>query len=110
MAGSFIIESGSSGKFHFNLRGGNNENILTSEVYETKADAKGGIESVRANATNDARYARKTSKGGSAYFTLTAANGQVIGTSEMYSSTFAMETGIASVKTNAPGATVIDRS
>jgi len=35
-------------------------------------------------------------------------SGQVIGKSEMYSSTAAMESGIASVKTNGPGASVVD--
>jgi uncharacterized protein YegP (UPF0339 family) len=65
---------------------------------------------VRRNAKDDSRYERKTAKDGSPYFTLTATNGQVIGTSEMYSSTTARENGIESVKENAPGATVIDRT
>jgi uncharacterized protein YegP (UPF0339 family) len=111
MAGSFVIEKGSSGKYRFNLRaGGNYETLLTSEAYETKAGAEGGIDSVRRNAKDDARYVRKTAKDGSPYFTLTATNGQVIGTSEMYSSTTARDSGIASVKENAPSATVIDRT
>jgi len=37
-------------------------------------------------------------------FVLTAANGEPIGRSEMYSSGSVMESGIASVKANAPGA------
>ena len=36
--------------------------------------------------------------------------GKVIGTSEMYSGTSAMETGISSVKANAPRATMEDNS
>jgi len=110
MAGSFVIEKGSSGKYRFNLRGGNYEIILTSETYESKSGAEGGVESVRKNAKDDARYVRKTATNGSPYFTLTATNGQVIGTSEMYSSTSARDNGIESVKTNAPDATVIDRT
>lgn len=111
VAGSFVIEKGSSGKYHFNLRaGGNDEKLLTSETYETKAGAEGGIDSVRRNAKDDARYLRKTATDGSPYFTLTATNGQVIGTSEMYSTKTARENGIASVKANAPGATVVDRT
>ena len=47
---------------------------------------------------------------GSAYFNLKASNGQVIGTSEMYSGSPAMENGIVSVKKNAPDATVEDNS
>jgi uncharacterized protein YegP (UPF0339 family) len=108
MAGSFVIEK--TVKYRFNLRAGNYENILTSELYETKPGAKGGIESVRVNAPDDSRYVRKTAKDGSAFFTLTAANGQVIGRSEMYSSPAARDKGIESVKTNASDATVIDRT
>jgi uncharacterized protein YegP (UPF0339 family) len=40
------------------------------------------------------------------YFNLKANNGQVIGISEMYESKSSMEVGIASVKKNAPGASV----
>ena len=40
------------------------------------------------------------SKADEPYFVLKAANGEVIGTSEMYSSTSAMRKGIASVKKN----------
>jgi hypothetical protein len=48
------------------------------------------------------------SQGGSPYFNLKASNGQVVGTSGMYSSFSAIENGIASVKKNAPGATLDD--
>nr|WP_249207389.1 YegP family protein [Chitinophaga hostae] len=37
-----------------------------------------------------------------------ATNGQIIDTCEMYESTFGCDNGIASVKTNAPKATVED--
>lgn len=73
MAESFVIEKGSSGKYRFNLRAsGNYETLLTSETYETKAGAEGGIDSVRRNAKDDGRYMRKTAKDESPYFTLTA--------------------------------------
>lgn len=110
MAGSFVIEKGSTGKFRFNLRAGNNEIILTSESYEAKSGAENGIASVRTNSQDDARFTRKTAKDSSPYFVLTAANGQVIGTSEMYSSTAARDNGIASVRTNAPTAVVVDKT
>jgi uncharacterized protein YegP (UPF0339 family) len=51
---------------------------------------------------------RKNSKKGEPYFVLKAANGKVIGTSEMYSSESAMNDGIKSVKKNAPDAKVED--
>lgn len=88
----------------FNLKAGNHEVILTSERYSTRAGAENGVASVKENAALDERYQRKMSKDNAPYFVLVAANGQTIGRSEMYSSTKAMEGGIASVKTNAPGA------
>ena len=51
---------------------------------------------------------RKTSVKNEPYFVLKAANHEIIGRSEMDSSASAMENGIASVKANAPGATVTD--
>ncbi len=73
-----------------------------------KPAALNGIDSVKKNAANDARYERKKSVKGESYFVLTATNGQTIGKSEMYSRSSGMEDGIASVKKNAPDAQVAD--
>ncbi|MFO0949781.1 MAG: YegP family protein [Isosphaeraceae bacterium] len=108
MAGVYEIKTTAAGKFHFVLKAGNGEIILQSQQYEAKASAEGGIESVRTNGPLDERFERKTAKDDSPYFVLKAANGQVIGQSETYSSVAAMEKGIASVKTNAPDATLKD--
>ncbi|MEX0314285.1 YegP family protein [Flagellimonas sp.] len=108
--GKFEIKTDKSGQFRFNLKAGNGQVILSSEAYTTKAACENGIESVKTNSQDDNRYDRKTAKDGSPYFNLKASNGQVIGASEMYSSSSAMENGIASVKSNAPGADVEDNS
>ena len=108
MAGIFEIKQSKSGQFHFNLKAGNGEIILSSEQYVAKAGAENGIESVRANAPHDERYERKKSKKDEPYFVLKAANGEIIGSSEMYTSTAGMENGIASVKKNAPEAKLKD--
>jgi uncharacterized protein YegP (UPF0339 family) len=92
----------------FNLKAGNNQVILTSELYREKSGAQNGIESVKKHACDDANYEQKTSRKGEPYFVLKAANKQIIGSSEMYSSASAMKNGIASVKANAPEATVVD--
>ncbi len=84
--------------------------ILSSEAYTTKPSCENGISSVRSNSQDDSKFGKKTAKDGSPYFNLKASNGQVIGSSEMYSSASAMENGIASVKKNAPDATVEDNS
>ena len=108
MAGKFELKKSSSGQFMFNLKAGNGEIILTSELYKAKSSAEGGIESVKKNAPDDGRYERKTSTAGQPYFVLKAGNGEIIGKSEMYSSTAGTENGIASVKRNAPDAQVED--
>ena len=108
MAGKFEVYEDASGKFRFRLKAGNGEVILTSESYQEKSSAEGGIESVRKNAPDDARYERKTSTNGKPFFVLTATNGQVIGRSEMYESASSRDNGIASVKKNAPDAKVED--
>jgi uncharacterized protein YegP (UPF0339 family) len=110
MAAKFEIKKNTKGKFHFNLKAGNGEVILTSETYESKEAAEGGIASVKKNSASDAAFERKTAKDGSPYFVLKAANHEPIGKSEMYKSTASMENGIASVKKNAPDARIQDLS
>ncbi len=101
MAGYFELKQAAGDHFMFNLKARNHQVILTSERYATKASAEAGIESVKENAPLDERYQRKAAKSTEPYFVLVASNGQTIGRSEMYSSTDAMEGGIASVKANA---------
>jgi len=106
--GKFVISKRANGEFQFNLKADNGQVILTSEGYTTKSACENGIESVRTNAPENDRYDRKESKNGKPYFNLKSANHQVIGTSEMYESTTAMENGIESVKKNAPKAEVVE--
>lgn len=108
MPGKFEIKAGRNGKFRFNLKASNGQIILTSESYESRSGCEKGIESVRKNASDDARFERKSAKDGSSYFVLKAANGEPIGKSEMYRTKRSMEGGIASVAKNAPDATVAD--
>lgn len=108
MSGTFELKKSANGQFMFNLKAGNNQVILTSELYGDKTGAQNGIDSVKKHAGSDASYERKTSVKGEPYFVLKAANGQIIGKSEMYSSASAMEAGIASVKSNGAGAAMLD--
>lgn len=108
--GTFIIKTRSNGELQFNLQADNGENILTSEGYSSKDSCKNGIESVRSNAPDDARYDRHDSANGKFYFNLKAGNGQVIGTSEMYESASNRDEGIEDVKRTAPGASTEDQT
>ncbi|TWF39565.1 hypothetical protein FHW36_1052 [Chitinophaga polysaccharea] len=108
--GKFVITKDSKGEFRFKLNAGNGETILVSEGYTTKANCENGIASVRTNSQHDERFEKKTSTNGKPYFNLKATNGQVIGTSEMYESVSGRDGGIASVKSNAPTATIDDKT
>jgi hypothetical protein len=110
MPGKFEINDAKDGQFHFHLKAANGQIILTSELYTAKASAENGIESVKKNSPDDHSYERKDTKNGEYMFNLKAPNHQVIGTSQVYTTTEAREKGIESVKTNAPTAPVEDLS
>lgn len=108
MHSRFVLQS-SDNQFTFNLKAaGNAEIILTSERYTRKEMALKGIEAVRINACSDERFRRRRSRRGQPYFVLLARNGEVISTSEMYSSRAAREAGIAAVRAHAPQAHLDD--
>ena len=50
MSAKFVLKRSSNDKYYFNLQAANGEIIATSEMYESKASAENGIESVRKNA------------------------------------------------------------
>ena len=108
MAGYFEITTRSDEQYMFNLKAGNNEVILTSEAYATKAACMNGVESVKKNASDDDRYRRTTTPDGQFRFALEATNGQAIGASEYYETAVARDHGIESVRNNAPDAEVKD--
>ncbi len=109
-AGWFELKRASNGQYHFVLKAGNAETILSSEMYVAKPSALNGIASVQKNAADAARYNKMTATNGKFYFTLKAANHQVIGNSQMYVSEASRDTGIASVQKNGGTATVKDLS
>jgi uncharacterized protein YegP (UPF0339 family) len=108
MKGYYELKKAADGRFHFTLCAGNHEVILASQMYAEKRGAEEGIAAVRDNGTHDARYERKLSASGEPYFTLKAANGQVLGSSEMYGSEASRDNGIRSVMANCPSGTLKD--
>lgn len=106
--GKYVISIAKNGEYYFNLKATNGQTIITSEMYSSKAACTNGIESVMKNCDDDNKYDRKLSTNNKPYFNLKAANGQVIGTSEMYESGAGMETGIASVKKNGPSTMIVE--
>ena len=80
------IKKAKDGQTFFHLKAANGQIVLASEMYKAKESALNGIESVKKNSPLAERYEKLTSKNGKFYFTLKAANSQVIGNSEMYES------------------------
>ena len=96
----------SGDKYHFVLKASNGQVILSSQMYASKASATNGIESVQKNCQNEDSFEMKTAKNGKFHWNIKATNGQIIGSSQMYSSESGAKNGIDSVRKNAPGAKV----
>lgn len=105
---SFEIFKDAKNEFRFRLKADNGEKILNSESYKNKGGAENGVNSVKQNAPSGARYTRETSSNNQFFFTLRAANNEVVGTSEMYADADNRDAGIEDVKRLAPGAQVRD--
>ncbi len=108
--GKFVVTTRKNGEIQFNLEAGNGQVIFTSEGYSSKAACLNGIESVKKNSQDAARFEKKTTDSGAFRFNLKATNGQVIGVSQNYTTEANRDNGIASVMKNAPEASVIDET
>lgn len=110
MAGKFECYKDKAGEYRFRLKAGNGETILSSEGYKSKDSCENGIASVQKNSAIDERYDMKQTSSGKYRFNLKASNGQVIGTSQNYSSESGCRNGMDSVKRSAPGAAIDDQT
>ena len=59
--GRFVVKKGTTGKFRFNLLSTNGQVVATSEAYNSKASAMGGIRAVKSLAA-DAAIEDQTTK------------------------------------------------
>jgi len=132
--GVFEIILDSADKFRFHLKAANGEIIAVSQSYGAKESAIRGIDSMKKNAPI-AKIADLTTPGEAMpklkhakefvqepvfeiqsnapdkfRFHLKAANGEIIAVSQSYGTKESTETGIASVKKNAPIAKIVDLS
>ena len=120
--GKFVIRNVASG-IKFDLKATNGQVIATSEVYTTEASCRNGIESVMKNApianvedqtvenfetVTHPKFEMYEDKGGEFRFRLKARNGEIIATSEGYTTKANCENGIESVKKNAPEAQIVE--
>jgi len=91
------IDAGASNQFRFNIFASNGQIVLSSESYTTEAAAWNGAFAVQDASLAPANFAILTASDGRFYFTLTAANGQVVGISQMYTTQLSAQAGIKSV-------------
>ena len=119
--GKFVLRETATG-FKFDLKATNGQVIATSEVYTTKAACLNGIESVRVNCVGEVedqtvepvvavkhpKFEMYTDKSGEFRFRLKARNGEVIATSEGYTTKPNCLNGVESVKKNAPEAEIVE--
>ena len=118
----FVIREVPSG-IKFDLRAANGQVIANSEVYAAKHVCLKGIQSVRKNAViakledqteegfrtlTNPKFELYRDKAGGFRFRLKARNGEIIATSESYTSKAACENGIESVRKNAPEAEILE--
>jgi hypothetical protein len=90
------------------LKAANGQVILTSEGYKTKASAINGAESVMKNSASQDRFEVKKASNEKWHFNLNSSNGQIVGSSQMYTSESGMKNGIESVMRTAPEASIDD--
>jgi uncharacterized protein YegP (UPF0339 family) len=96
--------------FSFSFQDVTGKAILRSENYKAKNSAINGIESVKKNCIDDARYEMKEAKNGKLYFNLKASNGQIVATSAMFATSDERASSIAALKSEGPNAVVDDQS
>src|SRR5512135_2527555 len=106
MAKFEVYQSGTKNEFRFRLKADNGQTIMSSEGYTTKAACLNGIESVRKNSADPKRFTKSTTPSNMFRFAITAANSQIIGTSQNYKSEGGRDNGIESVKRNAVKAAI----
>jgi len=104
-----LKKSQTSDPYTFAFLDSKDKSVVRSENYSAKNSALNGIESIKGNCLNDARYEMKEAKNGKFFFNLKASNGQVVGTSTFYETIDQRIIGIARFKMEAPYALMEER-
>lgn len=82
----FETFQGLDGQYYFNLVAANGQTTLRSEGYKTLASAKKGVAAVVTAGASSKNFEVKLASNGDYYFNLKAANGEIVGLSQLYSS------------------------
>ncbi len=91
------ILEGSPNDYRFNLYADNGQIVLSSEHYTTPAAAWNGAYAVQDAAATPSGFVMLKSSDARFYFNVVASNGQVVGTSQMYTTQESANAGVAAV-------------
>jgi uncharacterized protein YegP (UPF0339 family) len=89
---------GETGKFRFNVFAKNGQIILSSEQYTTEAAAFNGAFAVQTEGQNASAYTLKQNASGGFFFNVKAQNGEIVGTSQQYTTKQSAESAMASLQ------------
>jgi uncharacterized protein len=101
------VVAGATGQFHWSFFGGNGEAVLSSESYTTEAAAYNGALAVQSSGQRAGNYDVKLNAAGGYYFTIQAANGEIVGVSRAYPTRAGADAGVAALIALLPVITVI---
>jgi uncharacterized protein YegP (UPF0339 family) len=106
----FTIYKGRNNLYYFSLKAENEERLLNSEGYLNRFACVDGIYAVKSNAIFLCRFEKKATSNGKFYFLLKTANGDVIGTGELYVSESSCDNSIAVIQREVTNAFIGDIS
>jgi uncharacterized protein len=95
---NFETFQGLDGRFYFHLVAGNGANVLRSQGYTALASAENGVSSVLDNGNDKRNFEVLEANDGSFYFNVKAANGAIVGTSQLYTAKSSAERAARSVQ------------
>lgn len=96
--GKFELFKGTDGDFYFRFVAANGETVLSSEGYTTKANATNGINAVIADAPDTHNVDVLESTNDKFYFVVKSPNGEIIATSQMYTTKASAQRGALTVR------------
>lgn len=107
--GKFVISNRRNGEFQFSLKDQNDQEILASEGYNSKASCNAIIHLIRNKTFSDCVFDCQTTNKGEFYFDLLTADGYIICRSNHYHSREQRDTAIEQVRLLAVEADIDDR-
>ncbi len=108
MAGKFEMYRDEGGKFVFRLRAENGDIILHSQAYPSQIECSRAIRSAQSSSKNRLCYVEHSPQTNAYYFNLVTVSGEILGTSQIFSTESGRANGVKSVTRCASVADIVD--